>query len=106
VTLAEAAPGFSDELKRALARREPLLAAASADLKIVAACGCGDPDCASFYAVKPSRAARLWRRGGRSIELNPDVTVDVVGGTIIAIEVHRRPQLRKALRNLAIAYDD
>ena len=97
VSLEDAAPQFSDELERALARTEPELAAAVADLEIVDTCECSDPDCASFYTVSRGRAGWLWRRGGRNIELNPDLTVDVVGDTIIAVEAYRRPALRQAL---------
>lgn len=100
VSLEDAAPQFSDELEQALARIEPQLAATIADLEIVDICDCSDPDCASFYTVKRTRAAWMWHRSGRSIELNPDVTVDVVGDTIIAVEAYRRPALREALRQL------
>lgn len=100
VALEDAAPEFSDELEEGLARIEPQLAAAISDLMIAAVCDCSDPDCASFYTVSRNRAAWLWRRGGRNIELNPDVTVDVVGDTIIAVEAYRRPALRKALEHL------
>lgn len=79
---------------------EPALAATVAELEIIDACECSDPECASFYTVRRNRAGWLWRRGGRTIELNPDVTVDVVDDTIIAVEAYRRPALREALQQL------
>ncbi|MDE3130081.1 MAG: hypothetical protein KGL16_02930 [Acidobacteriota bacterium] len=100
VALEDAAPLFSDELEQALARIEPTLAAAVAELEIVDVCACSDPDCASFYTVRRTRTGWLWRRGGSTIELNPDVTVDVVDDTIIAVEAYRRPALREALQQL------
>lgn len=100
LALEDVEPSFSDELEQALARLEAPLAAAIVDLQVVDACRCSDPDCASFYTVNRYRAAWLWHRGGRNIDVNPDITVDVVGDTVIAVEVHRRPALRAALERL------
>src|SRR5215831_2039691 len=70
---------------------EELLAAAVASLRVVEACHCDDPACASFYAVDPFRAAWFWSHDGRSIELAPGLSVDAAGDRIVCVEVHDRP---------------
>ena len=56
-------------------------------LRVVARCSCSDPSCASFYAISPTEARRLWGKGGRTIQLGEGLAIDVVEGLIVAVEV-------------------
>jgi hypothetical protein len=90
----ELARDLSDELDAA---GERVLAGAVASLRVVEACHCDDPTCASFYAVDPFRAAWFWRHRGRTIVLAPGLSVDAAGDRIVCVEVHDRPTLKNAL---------
>ena len=58
-------------------------------LRVVARCSCGDPSCASFYAISPTEARWLWGKGGRTIQLGEGLAIDVVNGLIVAVELVR-----------------
>jgi hypothetical protein len=101
VPLSEIDPVFAEELWAALlAAGEPRLARAVFDLTVADPCPCDDPLCAGFYTVDRFRAAWYWRKRGRTIPLSAGLSVDVVGGRIIAVEVHDRPTLKSALTRL------
>jgi len=91
-------PELARDLGGALAASgEELLAGRVAQLRVVDACHCDDPTCASFYAVDPVRAAWLWRQQGKTIVLAPWLSVDAAGDRIICVEVYNRPRLKHAL---------
>src|SRR5262245_21472688 len=91
-------PELARDLGRALdAAGEEVLAGAVASLRVVEACHCDDPTCASFYAVDPFLAAWFWGYRGRTIVLAPGLSVDAAGDRIICVEVHNRPTLKDAL---------
>jgi hypothetical protein len=91
-------PELARDLGGALAAAgEELLAGTVASLRVVDACHCDDPTCASFYAVDPVRAGWLWRQHGRTIVLAPGLSVDAAGDRIICVEVHNRRSLKDAL---------
>lgn len=56
-------------------------------LSVVDRCDCGKRGCQSFYTVSERQARRLWRKDGRTIPLGAGLSIDVVGGLIIAVEV-------------------
>jgi hypothetical protein len=98
VRLAELDPDFAAQLQRRLGLlRDPGLAQAAAELRVVDRCRCDSPNCASFYTVEPFHARWLWLRGGRTIRLKAGLAVDAVRDRIVAVEVHGRPTLREAL---------
>jgi hypothetical protein len=91
-------PELACDLGEALdAAGEEVLAGAVASLRVVEACHCDDPTCASFYAVDPFQAAWLWGQRGRTIVLAPELSVDAAGDRILCVEVYRRPTLKDAL---------
>jgi hypothetical protein len=102
--LVESSPEFSRELRDLLiAAGEPALAAQVDRLEIVAKCGCNDDFCASFYtARKPFERYGEWRR---SVEVQPTegmILLDVLGDTIIFIEVLYRDDVRAKLIPLSL----
>jgi hypothetical protein len=93
---------LAEELRTTLlAAGEHELAGAISSLTVAEPCRCDDPSCASFYAVDRFRAGWYWRRRGRTIHLRSGLSIDAVDGRIIAVEVHDRPRLRRALGQLA-----
>ena len=99
--LRDVEPQFATELGAALRKAgEPGLAASVFRLVVENACGCDDPDCASFYTVPRLKARSLWLGGGRTVRLESDrgtLAADVVDGTIVSVEVLGRPELRSSL---------
>jgi hypothetical protein len=93
---------FAEELKQLLVKAGASeFAQLVARLPVVEPCDCDQPDCASFYAVPRFQAGWLWGRGGETIVLAPaqgTVSVDVVDGRILAVEVFHRRGLRGTLR--------
>ena len=101
VPLRELDPELAHELRAVLlASRDPELANAVGDLAVAEPCRCDDPECASFYTVDRFRAAWYWGRRGRTIPLRPGLSIDAAGTRIIAVEVHDRPSLRRALEEV------
>jgi hypothetical protein len=91
-------PELARDLSGALdAAGEKVLAGAVASLRVVEACHCDDPTCASFYAVDPFRAAWFWSHQGRTIVVAPGLSIDAAGDRIVCVEVHDRPRLKAAL---------
>jgi len=91
-------PELARDLGGALAAAgEKALAGAVACLRVVEACHCDDPTCASFYAVDPFRAAWFWSHQGRTIVVAPGLSVDAACDRIVCVEVHDRPRLKAAL---------
>jgi hypothetical protein len=102
--LAESLPEFSRELTELLiAAAEPALAAQVDHLEIVARCSCNDGFCASFYTAR-----RPFERYGprrQSLEVQPTqgmILLDVMGDTIIFIEVLYRDDVRAKLIPLSL----
>lgn len=101
VPLSELDPELAHELRAALIpSRDSELANAVADLAVAESCRCDDPECASFYTVDRFRAAWYWGRRGRTIPLRAGLSIDAAVGRIIAVEVHARPSLRRALEEI------
>jgi hypothetical protein len=96
--LRELAPSRADELRDLLQRAgHPQLAFQVATLPVVERCPCGDPACASFYAVPPRQTLIRFARGGYTINLAPShgtLSVDVLDRRIVAVEVieHTKPR--------------
>lgn len=63
------------------------LASSIEGLCVVERCDCGQAGCQSFYTVSERQAQWLWRKGGRTIALEPCLSIDVAEGAIIAVEV-------------------
>ena len=102
--LVESLPEFSRELRGLLiAAGKPVLAAQVDRLEIVAKCSCNDDFCASFYtARKPFERYGEWRQ---SLEVQPAqgmILLDVVGDTIVFIEVLYRDDVRAKLVPLSL----
>lgn len=71
------------------------LAICAHDLRIVARCSCGDGFCQSFHTAPPPDGA--YGPGHRCVPLLPErgmLTLDVVYGRIVFVEVLNRPPLR------------
>lgn len=91
-------PALAEELEAALHTvGEAALASAAATITVVDRCRCSDPDCASIYTA-PQHTRWHWRRGGRTVELSDNLSVDTVGEQIIAIEAFYRPTLKQTLQ--------
>jgi len=65
----------------------PELASTVEQLRVVEPCRCSEPDCRSFYTIPAHRIRRGWGRSGETIPLAPGLAVDVVDGTIVALEI-------------------
>jgi len=102
--LVESLPEFSRELRELLiAADHPALAAQVDRLEIVVKCSCNDNFCASFYtARKPFERYGEWRP---SVEVQPAegmILLDVLGDTIVFIEVLYRDDVRSKLLPLSL----
>jgi hypothetical protein len=99
VLLVELLPEFSSELRELLiAAGEPTLAAQVDRLEIVAKCDCNDDFCASFYTAR--RPFGRYGQDRRTLEVQPKegmILLDVIGETIIKIEVLYRDDVRAKL---------
>lgn len=97
--LVDALGAFASDLKRALtAAGRPELAAQVAELRITRPCACDSHACASFYTT--TRPIVRWFRRGCQIELGGlegAITLDVVAGEIVYVEVLFRDDVRAAL---------
>lgn len=80
-------PNLAARLRRRLIEDHEHLASTIDGLHVVDRCNCGEAGCQSFYTVSERQARWLWRNGGRTIPLEPGLSVDVVNGLIVAIEV-------------------
>jgi hypothetical protein len=89
-------PELVTELQRLLRRAgESAVAEQVAHLVMVDRCRCGDSFCASFYTAP--RPVGRFGPGHRTIPLlseNGILNVDVIGSTIVHVEVLRRDELR------------
>ena len=102
--LADVLPGLAERLAEALREQaRPYLANQVADLRIEIACGCEEERCGSFYTTK--RPMQRWLRRGESVPVEADlpgeVTIDVVGGSIVYVEVLFWEGVRDAIRRAA-----
>jgi hypothetical protein len=97
--LTDVAPELVAELQRLLSQEgECALVAQVADLALVELCWCRDNFCSSFYTAPP--AVSPYGPGRRTIPLPSDtgiLTVDVIGSTIVHVEVLRRDDLRSKI---------
>jgi hypothetical protein len=97
--LAESLPEFSRELTELLiAAGHPALAAQVDRLEIVAKCDCNDDFCATFYTAR--KPFGRYGQDRRTLEVQPKegmILVDVIGETIIEIEVLYRDDVRSKL---------
>jgi hypothetical protein len=102
--LVECLPEFSRELTELLiAAGKPALAAQVDRLEIVARCSCNDDFCASFYTAR--RPFERYGESRQSLEVQPAqgmILLDVMGGTIIFIEVLYRDDVRAKLIPLSL----
>jgi len=100
VDLADALPGFADELAELFVTAgRPDLARQCPALEVVAPCACGQEDCGGFYTGPRPHGA--WGPGHESVVLAPAngmVIVDVVHGVIRFVEVLDRSDVRDAVR--------
>ena len=89
--------------ERLRAQGETILADQVAEVRVVAACTCGQPYCGSFYTT--AKPIRRWFARGRRIELRGDlpgeVVVDVVRGAISYVEVLHWDEVRDAVQRAA-----
>ncbi|MDT9592353.1 hypothetical protein RDV89_04705 [Nocardioides zeae] len=89
-------PNFARQLHVALLAEDAALLAAQVEtLRVVAACGCGDDFCQSFYtAPKPDGT---YGPGHENVELDPPwpgmLVLDLVDGRIVHVEVLDRDPL-------------
>ena len=84
-------PSLAAALRTLLtAAGETHLVSAVDELRMVEPCSCGQPECASFYTISPAETRWLWNKGGRTINLGQGLSVDVVDGLIVAVEVMRQ----------------
>jgi hypothetical protein len=93
-------PLLAERLEAALrAQGHPELADQVGGLRVVSPCGCENAFCSSFYTGQPMKR---WFRRGRSIalagELAGSVSVDVVAGKIVYVEVVDLDRARAVLR--------
>lgn len=63
------------------------LASSVETLRVIEPCICGEAGCHSFYTVSGRQARWLWQNGGRTIQLGRGLSVDVVQGLIVAVEM-------------------
>jgi hypothetical protein len=100
--LAESLPEFSRELTELLiAAGYPALAAQVDRLEIVAKCDCNDDFCATFYTAR--KPFGRYGQDRRTLEVQPKegmILLDVIGETIIEIEVLYRDDVRSKLLSL------
>ena len=92
-------PEFAGEMRRLLLELgEPELAAQVAGMRIEEVCGCGDDFCSTFYVrVRPEGT---YGPGHRNVPLEADeglVTLDVVDGVIVCVEVLYRDDVGELL---------
>jgi hypothetical protein len=101
--LVESLPELSRELTELLiAAGKPALAAQVDRLEIVAKCSCNDDFCASFYTARKSErlAKDRW-----TLEVQPAegmILLDLLGDTIVFIEVLYRDDVRAKLIPLSL----
>jgi len=103
--VADILPELARRLEELLRERgEELLAAQIADLRVTAVCRCGNDRCGSFYTTE--RPMKRWFRGGRQVDLTDAfpgwVTLDVVGGEIVYVEVLFWDEVRDAVMNVSL----
>jgi hypothetical protein len=98
-TVTEVFPEFARELEQLTASSErPELARDVASLSIVDRCKCGQANCAHFYTAPPP--AGSYGPAHSNVMLDADsglVVLDVVGDTIVAVEVLDRPDVKRRL---------
>ena len=97
--LAEAVPRLAAELEDGLrAAGNVELAAQVPELRVTVRCTCEVEGCSSFHTGQ--RPMVRWMRRGRQVEIRGiegAVTVDVVGGEIVYVEVLFRDDVRAGL---------
>jgi hypothetical protein len=97
-------PEFSRELRGLLiAAGKPVLAAQVDRLEIVAKCSCNDDFCGSFYTAR--KPFERYGQERRTLEVQPPqgmILLDVVGDTIVFIEVLYRDDVRSKLIPLSL----
>jgi hypothetical protein len=102
--LVESLLEFSRELRELLiAAGKPALAAQVDRLEIVAKCSCNDDFCASFYTAR--KPFERYGQERRTLEVQPAegmILLDVVGDTIVFIEVLYRDDVRSKLLPLLL----
>jgi hypothetical protein len=103
--LSEVLPELTDRITAALRKRgETHLAEQAAQLCITHVCRCGEPYCGSFYTAR--WPMKRWFRRGRQVELREgllgNVTLDVVAGEIVYVEVLFWDEVRDALANVSL----
>jgi hypothetical protein len=92
-------PDFSEELVGLVeASTRPELAAGIPDLPVVDRCRCGQSNCAHFYTAPRPEGA--YGPGHESVPLDSEkgwIILDVVGGTVVAVEILDRPDVKRQL---------
>lgn len=99
LSVSDLLPEFAAELKALLARTDRVDLAERIDrLPILERCRCGDDDCAHFYtAPKPVGA---YSPGHVNVPVPTEsglVVLDIFAGTVVAIEVLDRPDVKRIL---------
>lgn len=94
----EVYPGLVDELVRLLeSEGEQWLSITVRDIRLVAACGCGDDFCQSIRTSEHPEGTP-YGPGHRNVLLDPEegmLILDVVDERIVYVEVLSRPAMRR-----------
>jgi hypothetical protein len=103
--VADILPELAEQVELRLREHgEPFLAAQVADLRVTAVCRCGNEHCGSFYTAE--RPMKRWFRRGRQVDLSEglpgSVTIDVVGGEIVYVEVLFWDEVRDAVARVSL----
>jgi hypothetical protein len=103
--LADVLPQLAERMTNALRESgETHLAKEVAALRVTDVCRCGEPYCGSFYTAR--WPMKRWFRRGRQVELGDglpgNVTLDVVAGEIVYVEVLFWDEVRDAIARVSL----
>src|SRR5262249_39332354 len=103
--LAEVLPELAERMTDVLRQRgETNLAEEVSGLRITEVCRCGEPYCGSFYTAR--WPMKRWFRRGRQVELGEGlpgtVTLDIVAGEIVYVEVLFWDEVRDAIARVSL----
>ena len=104
--VADVVPELAERLETLLRERgEPNLAGQIAGLRLTQVCRCGRPYCGSFWTSR--WPMKRWFNRGRQVELREglpgEVSVSVVQGQIVYVEVLFWDEVRDAVANVSLA---